>query len=1162
MNKKGISGAVILSGVLLSVFFFGCTKDIENSFQRDKLPTNVLPQVLASNLNFPWGIQFISNTDPDGVGDGSVVHHGNLLVANRGTYGDYADSVTQIDPGSGRVDIYSHSGLTDYKGTPAVSNPYDVAFLGPFVWIANDALGLGSVAATDPNPTKEPSGHTGKAGEPVPGPAGSGVFNMSDYGFVVVSVTPSNRAENVSHFPVIAVEFSAPVNPATVTSSTFQVRVDYSPISPNPPHPTGSYKYSNDFKRVEFVYEEDLAEYTRYRIVIDKKVTSHDGIPLHGDLRSPGPNDFISYFTVGYSCPRVVWVRPANGAVQVPVNTVVEVGFSEPIRPTTVTSTAFILSNLNGSKIAGDIFVNETQTIATFIPRDHLDENDTFMVEVNYRVRDLAGNPLDQIPGGYPDPFISYFSTGELSIKPPRVHKAEIINGYLTVLFTKEIDPASRTGSYLTITDPEQHAVPGTIDWPSNSHLMFVPTNGFGEGYYEVCIEDVLTDMQGLHLDGDDDGNPGGRFCAKIPSGAERLYVTSSYPKEGDLNISVDTQIFINFSKQVNPSTITGSSVFIAPATEPENRLPTSIALNPGNISLTMNCLTDLNTDTDYVLIVTTDVTDLAGNSLDQEPGLPLDPYMATFRTASTYATNAGVYDTRPAHNSFDVSVYTDIVVRLTSPVDPSTVTTKSFTLTGPAGDVPGTIVFRSGNTILAFLPNEKLLPEEMYTVTLSADVKNPIGRHLVGNEALDVHNHALSFSFKTKQGTVIINEIVLNPRQNWNDRESGDRIPFNTIPGTAPVTMADRWIELFNASDQTVDLAGWVLQMKNSSKPYVIGRDEAVEVITPPFATISNFLPESYLVVANLPDSFSLSTILELRDESGILIDSVDIEKLMKSPLSFSKSPLADAFSDLSESILLESLARIPNGACSGDSTTDFVRQPATIGFDNGGLSGFGLSTGFWGANVGLVGVSGIAAAGIAPDLPDYMSHLAFVTHTALGAIFGIDLDNGPYVVAAGLNKPMGIEYVPIRENGTIVPGKGFLFVTDPESGNIARIRLTPSGPIGHPTTRSIMDTSEPNSFVFFTYPSLKNPVGIAYSRQYDTLFIACRENGFVLEITLDGVLKNTFDTGLGANALGGIDIGDTGKGDVVFITHTGGDRIQVGDGNRGSVMYFNPKP
>ena len=105
-------------------------------------------------------------------------------------------------------------------------------------------------------------------------------------------------------------------------------------------------------------------------------------------------------------------------------------------------------------------------------------------------------------------------------------------------------------------------------------------------------------------------------------------------------------------------------------------------------------------------------------------------------------------------------------------------------------------------------------------------------------------------------------------------------------------------------------------------------------------------------------------------------------------------------------------------------------------------------------------------------------------------------------------------------------------------------------------------MDTTEPNSFVFFTYPLLKNPVGIAYSTQYDTLFVACRDNGLVLEISLDGVLKNTFDTGLGANALGGIDIGDMGKGDLIFITHTGGDRIEVGDGNRGSVMYFNPKP
>lgn len=1158
MTKNRSVKAVIFAGLILFIFSSGCSNDVNNRFQQDKPPTNVMPHVLASNLNFPWGIEFVSNSDPDGVANGSVVARGNLLIANRGTHGEFADTVTQIYPGTGHVEIYSHSGLTDYDGVPAVSCPYDVAFLGPFVWIANDAKGLGTVAATDPNPSKEPSGHTGQAGEPVPGPAGSGIFGVDDYGFVVISVTPRNKAENVSHHPVIAVEFSAPVDPSTITSATFQVRVDYSPISPNPPHPTGSYAFSDDYKRVEFVYNDDLAEYTRYRIVIDKKVTSRDGVPLNGDLGSPGPDDFISYFTVGYGNPRVIWVRPENGAAHVPVNTVVEIGFSEPVRASTVTTTAFVVSDLDGTKVSGDIFVNDSQTIATFIPRTTLDDDTTYMIEVNYRVRDLAGNPLDQVPGGYPDPFISYFSTGDLSIHPPRIHTAEITNDVLTILFTKEIDPASRVGSYLSVSGPDQNDVPGTINWPSNTHLSFVATNGFEEGYYEVCIEDVLTDMQGLHLDGDADGNPGGRFCAHVPSGADRLFVTSSYPQDGDMNVSVETQMFINFSKQVNPSTITNSSVFVAPAQEPGNRLPASIHLNPGNISLTMKTTANLNEDTDYVLTVTTDVTDLAGNSLDQEPGLPLDPFWVIFRTGSTYSSAVKMYDIYPAPGESGVSVHTGIVVRLTAPIDPRTVTSTSFRVDGYAGEVPGKMSFKSGNTILAFHPDEKLFAEERYTVMLSQDIKTPGGHSLNINEA---QHYGRSSTFTTKKGNVVINELVLHPHQNWNDQETGDGIPFNAIPGTGMVTTTDRWIELFNASDQVLDLTGWFLNMKESgSEPYIIGSGKATEIINPSPATLSNFLPEAYLVIGNPPFISDSTDAISLHDASGALVDRIEMGTIRWSA-ALSDTGTAGVFSALTGSSANEAMARVPNGACSGDASVDFIRQPATIGCDNGGVSGFGICEGFWGADVGLVGINGITSAGIAPDEPAYMSHLVFATHTELGVIFGIDLDNGPYVAVSGLNKPMGIEYVPLLENNENIPGKGYLFVTDPESGNIARIRMIPSGPVGHSATRSVIDTGAQNSLVFFTFPTMKNPVGIAYSQKRDTLFVACRENGYILEITLDGTLKNTFDTGLGTNALGGIDIGDMGKGDLVFITHTGGDRIYPGDGNRGSVLYFSPE-
>ncbi|MBN1878904.1 Ig-like domain-containing protein [bacterium] len=1143
----------------LGMILVGCEDKIENSFDQDKNTILVAPEIVASNLNFPWGIEFIAGKDSDGSGQGSVLSVGNLLVANRGTIGEFANTITQVNPHSGNIDIYSHGGLTDQFGLPAVSNPYDVAFLGPFVWIANDDQGLGSIAVTDPNPTKEPNGHSGKAGEPVPGPAGSGIFGMTDYGFIVTSVTPEDGAEGVSHHPVIAVEFSSPVDPSTVTSSTFEVQVDYSPQSPYPKAPTGSFSFSNDYKRVEFVYSSDLTEKTRYEIVLDKDITDQDGVSLDGDLRSPGPDDFNSIFTVGYGSPRVVWVRPADGSTFVSVDTLIEIGFSEPVKASTVSTTAFLVMEPDGNKISGDIHVDTGLMMATFVPREQLQADITYTVEVNYRVQDLTGNPLDQIPGGLPDAFVSHFSTGASSTQPPQVASASISGDLLTIIFTKEIDPSSLTGVYLSVVDSQNRQVSGTITWPSGVQMNFSASTGFSEGYYTVCVEDTLTDLQGVTLDGDGDGLPGGRYCTQVAAGGDRLYVTSSYPESGDTGISINTQIYMNFSKQVNSSTVTSASVYLVPVAFPDDHVLSVITLNPGNTSISLSPETDLDEDTDYRLTVTTDVTDLAGNSLDQTQGLPLDPFIAEFRTGGDDRTPPCVFESDPTDGDQNVSVNTGVTIHFTEAILPSTVNTTSFLMVGPDGAVTGNFMFTSGNTVVLFQPGDRLASEETYTVTLTSAITDTSGHGLDG-DCDGSTGPDFEINFTTGLGKIVINEVVVDPQQDWNDSEGGDGIPFSDTPGSGAITTSDEWIELYNTSGQTLDLTGWTLEMIDTTpETHVIGSGSGTEIVYPTSASVTNFLPGSYLVVGNPVGSNNNDCYFILRDTASSIIDDVEIGDDPAGDGDGNGAPEPGENGD-ADSIANESVARVPNGIDTDNHAEDFAQQSSTLGADNGGARGFGTYAGYWGAGVGLVGISGIVDAGLAPDDPSYMSRLIFASHSDRGLVYGIDLDDGPYVAFTGVDTPMGIEFVPLSEDAD--PGSGYLFITDPEAGNITRVRMKPSGPVGTSETLSVVDGSGLQSVVCFTYAYLNNPIGIAYSVKYDHLYVACRGNGFVLEITRDGELKNTYDTGLGVDALGGIDIGEMGDEEVVFLSHTGGERVDTGDGNKGAVLYFDPHP
>jgi len=344
-----------------------------------------------------------------------------------------------------------------------------------------------------------------------------------------------------------------------------------------------------------------------------------------------------------------------------------------------------------------------------------------------------------------------------------------------------------------------------------------------------------------------------------------------------------------------------------------------------------------------------------------------------------------------------------------------------------------------------------------------------------------------------------------------------------------------------------------------STPETHIIGGGSGVEILFPPSTTISNFTPGAYLVIGNPTGSNNMDCYFVLRDSNGNIIDDVEIGDDPENDGDGDGAPEAGEDGN-ADSIGNEAIARVPNGFDSENDQMDFVKQSASIGSDNGGSRGFGTNAGYWGTGVGLVGMCGIASAGPAPDEPGYMSQLVFATHNRRGIVYAIDLDDGAYFAFGGCESPMGIEYVPIDEDP--MPGKGYLFVTDPVNGNLARIRFAPSGMVGDPETVSVEDMGSVNHLLYMTYPLLNNPVDLAYSREYDRLYIACRGNGYVMEITLDGDLTEIFDTGLGSDALGGIDIGDLGNGEVVIITQTGGERIGTGDGPHGSVLFFDPHP
>src|SRR5207244_9273301 len=98
---------------------------------------------------------------------------------------------------------------------------------------------------------------------------------------------------------------------------------------------------------------------------------------------------FLSTFTVRDSIPpAVVSVSPLGGALQVPLDSVIRVTFSEAVAAATLT-----VRDAASIPVAGSVALAVGGTAAVFAPTDFLRANATYTVTVT-NASDVAGNPL------------------------------------------------------------------------------------------------------------------------------------------------------------------------------------------------------------------------------------------------------------------------------------------------------------------------------------------------------------------------------------------------------------------------------------------------------------------------------------------------------------------------------------------------------------------------------------------------------------------------------------------------------------------------------------------------------------------------------------------------------------------------------------------------
>ncbi|OIQ92504.1 hypothetical protein GALL_255770 [mine drainage metagenome] len=195
--------------------------------------------------------------------------------------------------------------------------------------------------------------------------------------------------------------------------------------------------------------------------------------------------------------------------------------------------------------------------------------------------------------------------------------------------------------------------------------------------------------------------------------------------------VPTNTAISAVFTEDMAPATITAAS-FTLSCTTPCTAPAGSVSYAVGSRTAVFTPAAALAVGTTYTATITTAATDLAGNQLaGNQASLPAaSNYVWTFSTAASAvpAANVSVLSTNPAAAAVNVPTSATINASFSAPanwrIDPLTLTTATFTVTGPApGLTPVTaasvVLDSATGRIATFTPLSALAAGVTYTATI-----------------------------------------------------------------------------------------------------------------------------------------------------------------------------------------------------------------------------------------------------------------------------------------------------------------------------------------------------------------------------------------------------------------------------------------------------------
>ena len=506
----------------------------------------------------------------------------------------------------------------------------------------------------------------------------------------VISTIPLSGATGVPLTQVISATFSKAMNPATLTNTTFTLSAGGVAIA-------GTVSYTGT--TASFTPAVSLASNTVFTATITTGAQDVAGDALAAN--------YVWTFTTVVVPPTVVSTIPLNGATAVPVAQVISATFSKAMNAATLTNTTFTVS-AGGVAVAGT--VSYAGTTASFTPSATLASDTVFTATITTGAQDVAGDALAA----------NYVWTFTTVVVPPTVISTIPLNGAtgvplaqaISATFSKAMNAATLNAATFTLSSGGV-AVAGTVTYTGTTATFTPSANLLPNVLYTATITTGAQDVAGEAL--------AANYVWTFTTVVVPPTVVSTIPLNGATGVPLAQAISATFSKAMNPATLNNATFTLtaggAAVAGTVTYAGTTATLTPSE-NLTANTL--------YTATITTGAQDVAGDALAAN-------YVWMFRSIPAPAPPT-VTATNPANNATAVGLNQAISATFNEAVDPATLTTTTFTVSGGGAAVTGTVSYVVAGSVVTFTPTAALAANTVYTATITTGVTDLLGTPLAAN--------------------------------------------------------------------------------------------------------------------------------------------------------------------------------------------------------------------------------------------------------------------------------------------------------------------------------------------------------------------------------------------------------------------------------------------